>query len=95
MTAAIQEQIDGHLQALHGLYQLLDGRGPTGQRLSEREMQIALLAATTPLTYEEIGRRLYISRSTAKTICTRAMVKLGVRRRTELPQALRGLGGAA
>jgi DNA-binding CsgD family transcriptional regulator len=92
VTATIQEQIDIHLRALARLFQQVDGRRPTERRLSDREMQVALLAAATPLTYEAIGKRLFIGTSTVKTNVKRAMAKLGVRRRFELPLALRGLG---
>jgi DNA-binding CsgD family transcriptional regulator len=92
VTAAIQEQIDTHLQALADLFRRLDSRRPTGRRLSDRELQVAMLASATPLTSRQIGARLFVSEETVKTTLGRAYRKLGIVRRVELAHALRRLG---
>jgi DNA-binding CsgD family transcriptional regulator len=91
-TADLQNQIDEHLKALTGLYAVVNGRRGTDTRLSPRELDVVTLAAATPLTYEQMAARLYISTSTVKTSMTRAFAKLGVGRRHQLQDALRSAG---
>jgi len=87
---SLQDLIDEHLAALAGLYQLVDGRKPTGEPLTERELQVVTLAVSTPLSNREIGRKLFISVDTVKTHLQSAFRKLGVTRRHQLAPALAG-----
>ncbi len=65
-----------------------DPGGPAA-RLTARERQIALLVCRG-LTNKEIGRDLAISPSTVKNHMHAIHSKLGIDRRTKLPDALRG-----
>jgi ATP/maltotriose-dependent transcriptional regulator MalT len=92
---SLQELIDEHLAALAGLYQLVDGRRPTGEPLTERELQVVTLAVATPLSNKEIGRKLFLSVDTVKTHMSAAFRKLGVSRRHQLALVLALAGGAS
>jgi DNA-binding NarL/FixJ family response regulator len=63
--------------------------GPAA-RLTTRERQIAVLVCRG-LTNKEIGRDLAISPSTVKNHMHAIHSKLGIDRRTKLPDALRGV----
>lgn len=91
---SLQDLIDEHLTALVGLYQLVDSRKPTGDRLSARELQVVTLAVATPLTNKEIARRLFMSVDTVKTHMRHSFAKLGITRRHQLALALSRGGGA-
>lgn len=92
---SIHGLIDEHLRALVGLYQLLDQRRPTQTRLSQRELEVATLAAATPLTNKEIGARLFMAEDTVKSHLRRTFAKLGIRKRVQLQGALAQAGDAA
>ena len=62
-----------------------------GTSLSAAELRLAPFLATH-LTLQEIGNRLYISRSTTKTEALAIYQKLGVGSRNEAVDKLRGLG---
>jgi LuxR family maltose regulon positive regulatory protein len=62
-----------------------------GSSLTAAELRLAPLLATH-LTLQEIGSRLYVSRSTAKTQAVAIYHKLGVRSRGEAVDILRELG---
>jgi DNA-binding CsgD family transcriptional regulator len=97
MTAALEstdDLIDGHLRALCGLYAALNGRRGSETQLSARELELATLAAATPLTYLQMAARLHVSESTVKTYMSRAFAKPGVNRRHQLQDALRAFDGA-
>lgn len=88
MTTSVDDLIEEHLTALHGLYQLLNGRRPNGQRLSPRELRVVSLAAATPLTNKEMGRKLFMAEDTVKSHMRTAFRKLGIQRRHQVAQAL-------
>jgi DNA-binding NarL/FixJ family response regulator len=56
-------------------------RGPRAETLSARETEVLALVARG-LTNVQIGRALYVSEATVKTLLTRACAKLGVTGRT-------------
>jgi len=61
----------------------MDASLPIVADLTTREREVTTLVATG-LSNEEIGERLYISPSTAKTHVNRAMMKVGARDRAQL-----------
>ena len=77
---------DGRSAALVRTLVAHDGTHDPGPEFTEREQQvISLLAAG--LTNREIGRKLFVSESTAKFHVHNVMGKLGVRRRAEVAYA--------
>lgn len=66
-------------------------REPPEPLLTEREQQVVELVAHG-LTNREIGRRMFVSESTAKFHVRNAMRKLGVRRRAEVVYAASNRG---
>jgi DNA-binding CsgD family transcriptional regulator len=57
--------------------------------LSEREMEVAVLAVTTALTTNEMAERLGITPGTVKIHLHTIYTKMGVHRRLELALKLR------
>jgi DNA-binding CsgD family transcriptional regulator len=90
---SVDDLIEEHLRALAGLYAARNGRCVPEVRLSARELEVATLAAATPLTYAEMAARLFVSESTIKTLLQRCYAKLGIRRRHQMQDALRTAGG--
>jgi DNA-binding CsgD family transcriptional regulator len=67
------------------------GRGPAGQPLSERELQIARLVAAG-LTNAAIGGRLHLSAKTVEAHLTKVFAKLDVRSRAAVGARLAEVG---
>jgi DNA-binding CsgD family transcriptional regulator len=85
---SVQSEVEAHLSAIGVLYGRVNDGRPAECRLSPRELQAAVLYATTPVTLSELGRRMHVSKSTVRTLLGRATAKLQVERRSELPAAL-------
>jgi LuxR family maltose regulon positive regulatory protein len=91
----IRRQIDEHLVALARLFSTLNRGRPADVRLAPRELSVAVLAGTTPLTNAEIAARLNVSIDTVKTNLRRVYAKLGIDRRGMLSAALADVERAA
>jgi DNA-binding NarL/FixJ family response regulator len=68
-----------HAAALHNMGDVL-----MEYNLSEREMEVALMLVHEGLSNEEMGERLFISKSTVKSHVYSIYQKFGVRKRAEL-----------
>ncbi len=88
MTASVQHQVEQHLKEIAGLYREVNATRPFDQMLSEREMDIAVRYALTPMTAARIGELMFVSETTVKGLLRRAFTKLGIESRAELPAAL-------
>jgi DNA-binding NarL/FixJ family response regulator len=69
------------------------GRRSLGAELSERELEVAELAATG-LTNKEIATELFLSMRTVESHMSKALHKLGARSRRELADALHDAAAA-
>lgn len=97
MTAAVsvQAEVEAHLSSIAALYRQVNGSRAHGAALGEQEMRVAVLYALTPMTAERIGRQLFLSEKTVKTVLRRIFTKLGITSRAELPAALANARGAS
>ena len=97
MTAptTVQAQVEAHLAAAAKLYRELNAHRPRGVRLADREVQVAVLYALTPMSAAAIGAKLHLSEETVKGTVRRIFRKLRINERAELPAALANIGGDA
>ncbi len=93
--AEVQARIEQHLAALLRLYGLINVSRPTGEQLTDRELQILTLRVSTPLTMAEIGKRMFLSENAVKSAAKVARRKLGVSHPDQLPAALARITGSA
>jgi ATP/maltotriose-dependent transcriptional regulator MalT len=93
-AAAIQDQIDEHLQALAHLFRVVDARRRTGESLTDQQLQVCTLAVAG-LSNREIAGRMFLSVEAVRSHLARSYATLGIRRRGQLTWALAGRGGAA
>jgi LuxR family maltose regulon positive regulatory protein len=65
---------------------------PRAEELSPAELRTLRLLVNTPMSAGDIAKHLYVSVNTTKTHMKAIYRKLGVQRRSELPDALRARG---